>query len=69
MRPVALTSKVLLIWSSVARLASGKRTRMVYERSFRITGVAAGSPSRIAAASVAISSEVKPARAATAGLI
>ncbi len=34
--------------ASEARFASGKRTRIVYARSFAITGVAAGSPSRMA---------------------
>ena len=63
----ALVMIVLRIWSSVARVFSGKRTRMVYARSFTTTGVVAGSPWRIALASSSISCGLKPARAATTG--
>src|SRR5258708_36826575 len=67
-RQVELATRVLLIRSSEERLCSGKRMRIVYARSLRITGVAEGSPSNMAAASMAISSGVNPARAATAGI-
>ena len=46
--PAELTSTVLLMASSEARLASGNRTRKVYGRSLITTGVVAGSPSTIA---------------------
>src|SRR5256885_12991970 len=55
--------------SMLARFASGKRTLTVYARSFTTTGVAAGSPSKMAEASTATSSGVKPPRAATAGVV
>src|SRR5438445_314129 len=63
----SLVSSVLPMRSREARLCSGNRTRIVYRRSFNTTGVAAGSPSRTAAASMATSSRANPERAATAG--
>ena len=65
--PVALTRTVFLIASTDWRADAGKRTRIVYGRSLKTTGVGAGSPWSIALTSSSISCGVKPARAATAG--